>query len=352
MKVIYSDIHAVHAPEFESDGGFVGRAYELAERGELIRSALAGAGGYSFLEPTDHGTEPISAIHDAGLMTFLATAWDQFSNGRHDRRVLMPDTFHNTHLREGMESGRVPGNVRGAAGHFAQDAATPIMAGTYAASRAAVDVALTASDHVLAGERYAYGLCRPPGHHAAHAMYGGYCYFNNAAIVAHDIVRRTGAKACVLDVDYHHGNGTQQIFYQRDDVLFVSLHADPDRAYPYFSGWADEVGAGIGRGSTLNLPQAPQANDDAFLGGHGLAQALDAIAKFGPTTLVVSLGVDAFDGDPIGDLKVSTQGFGRVGSAISQLNLPTVVLQEGGYNLQHLGANVLSFLNGLQATAG
>ena len=347
MKVIYDKGHELHSPKFESDGGYVGTAYELAERGELIRSALAADGAFDFRNATNHGDSPITAVHDAALLEFLSTAWTRFSAGRPERETLIADTYFNARYRPNMEPGRAPANVRGAAGYYGFDAATPIMSGTYPAARLAVDVALTAADHVLSGDKIAYGLCRPPGHHAATGMYGGYCYFNNAAIVASELAKRTGGRSCVLDVDYHHGNGTQEIFYERDDVLFVSLHADPDRAYPFYSGWADEIGSGPGRGMTLNLPQARHTNDDTFLAGGGIAQALDAISAAGVTSLVVSLGVDAFDGDPIGDLSISTAGFGRIGAAIAQLGLPTVVLQEGGYNLEHLGANVLSFLKGI-----
>jgi acetoin utilization deacetylase AcuC-like enzyme len=345
MHVVYDPAHLQHAPEFETDGGYRSAAFEVTERAELIKSALAAEAVHTFVTPSEHGTAPIEAVHDPRMVAFLSQAWEQFAALKPGRSVLMADSYNNAAYRAGMGAGHEPKGILGRTGYWAQDTATPIMAGTYPAARAAVDVALSAADLVLGGATVAYGLCRPPGHHAAAAMFAGYCYFNNAAIVAHDLVGRTGQRVAVLDVDYHHGNGTQQIFYERDDVFFVSLHADPDRAYPYFSGWADEVGAGRGRGQTFNLPQPARADDDLYL--KSVERAADAIASAHVGSLVVSLGVDTFDGDPISDLAVSTPGFARIGASIARLGLPTVVVQEGGYNLEHLGANVTSFLGGI-----
>jgi acetoin utilization deacetylase AcuC-like enzyme len=218
--------------------------------------------------------------------------------------------------------------------------------GTYGAARGAVDVALTAVDLVLAGAPAAYGLCRPPGHHAPRAAYGGYCYFNNAAIAAHHIATSTGTKVTVLDVDYHHGNGTQQIFYARDDVQYVSLHGDPNRAYPYFAGYADECGAGRGLGANRNFPLPAGTDDDLF--ESTLAAALEAVAGFDPAVLVVSLGVDTYRDDPIADFALSTPGFGRCGALVAGLRRPTVVLQEGGYDVGTIGENVRTWLAGFE----
>jgi acetoin utilization deacetylase AcuC-like enzyme len=180
-------------------------------------------------------------------------------------------------------------------------------------------------------------------------MMGGYCYFNNAAIVAEELSRRTGGRVAILDVDYHHGNGTQQIFYGRGDVLYVSLHGDPARAYPYFSGFEEETGAGEGAGSTLNLPLPVRCDDDTYLAS--LDRALEAIDAFGDAPLVVSLGIDTYRLDPICDLGLTTEGYTRIGAQVAGLGRPTVVLQEGGYFVPDLGANVLSWLRGLE-TAG
>jgi acetoin utilization deacetylase AcuC-like enzyme len=230
-------------------------------------------------------------------------------------------------------------------GWWCFETTTPLTVGTYEAARGAVDVAMSATQIVLDGERFSYGLCRPPGHHATTDLYGGYCFFNNAAIVAHHVASTTGTKVTVLDVDYHHGNGTQQIFYERDDVQFVSLHGDPARAYPYFTGYAEETGSSKGLGSTLNLPLAARTDDDTYL--KSLERACESIRKFGPSMLIVSLGLDTFITDPISDLSLTTPGYDRCGALVAQLNLPTVVLQEGGYDVNALGVNVQSWLHGL-----
>ena len=199
---------------------------------------------------------------------------------------------------------------------------------------------------MLGGASSAYGLCRPPGHHAPAGLYGGYCFFNNAAVAAHHVVANTGSSVTILDVDYHHGNGTQQIFYRRDDVQYVSLHGDPASAYPYVTGFEGERGAGRGAGANLNVPLAAGTDDDAYLGA--LSAALEAISSFGPSVVIVSLGVDTFHNDPISDLAITTEGFRAQGELVAQLALPTVVLQEGGYDVDAIGDNVRQFLLGIR----
>ncbi len=230
-------------------------------------------------------------------------------------------------------------------GRWCFETTTPITEGTFDAARSAVDIALTATQLVLDGERSVYGLCRPPGHHAPTALYGGYCFFNNAAIAAHHVASTTGSKVTVLDVDYHHGNGTQQIFYRRGDVQYVSLHGDPQRAYPYLSGFSGETGAGRGAGTNLNVALDAGTDDEAYLAA--LGPACEAIQAFGPSLVVVSLGVDTFHNDPISDLAVTTEGLRAQGELVAQLALPTVIVQEGGYDVDAIGDNVRAFLNGV-----
>jgi acetoin utilization deacetylase AcuC-like enzyme len=260
----------------------------------------------------------------------------------------VPDVFLTTGVREGMGDAPLGSTMHAQIGRWCFETATPIVAGTFAAARAAVDVALTAADIVLRGDPVAYALCRPPGHHAPRAAYGGYCYFNNAAIAAQHLVRETGGRVTVLDVDYHHGNGTQQIFYDRADVQYVSLHGDPHRAYPYFSGFAEESGTGAGHGTTLNLPLPAGLDDDGYLAA--LARALDAVDAFRPAAVVVSLGVDTWMNDPIADFAVSHDGFARCGAAVARLGVPMVVVQEGGYDVSAIGENVRRWLLGAAAT--
>ena len=202
---------------------------------------------------------------------------------------------------------------------------------------------------MLGGETAAYGLCRPPGHHAARSMYGGYCYFNNAAIAAEAIARRTGEPVSILDVDYHHGNGTEQIFWRRGDVLYVSLHAHPDREYPYFLGWPDETGEGPGAGANLNLPLPAGVSDEAYL--EALDRGLERIAGHPGSVLVVSLGFDTYGLDPLGDFALTTEVYHEVGRRAAALGKRLVILQEGGYYVPALGDNARAWLRGAEGRA-
>jgi acetoin utilization deacetylase AcuC-like enzyme len=345
IPVVWSPLHRRHAPTIEVELGRPVAQYELPARADRIHEALAEAPDrFRLLEPVSHGVGPIEAVHEPGLVVFLETAWEQVHR-EEGLAEAIPDTVVHPALRAGMGPVPAPAGAAARLGYWCFETMTPLVEGTYDAARGAVDVALTAADLVLRGERVAYGLCRPPGHHAPTAAYGGYCYFNNAAITAHAIATATGTRVTVLDVDYHHGNGTQQIFYERADVQYVSLHGDPNRAYPYFAGYADETGAGRGSGTNLNLPLPPGADDDRYL--TALAQAIEAVDAFDPSVLVVSLGVDTFHLDPIADFALSTDAFTRSGAAVAGLARPMVVLQEGGYHLPSIGGNVRAWLDGV-----
>ncbi|MFL5722964.1 MAG: histone deacetylase family protein, partial [Chloroflexota bacterium] len=313
MQVVYSPAHLAHDITSETFMGLSIPANEVAERAERIRNALTADGGFQFTEPTDHGESPITAVHDAGLVRFLEVAWSELRRQGISRPFLSADTYPNRSMFEGMSDDAVAGLVRepvhagGRAGFWGLDSAAPLVAGTYSAARAAVDVALTAADLVLAGQPAAYGLCRPPGHHAARSMYGGYCFLNNAAIAADAIVRATGERVAILDVDYHHGNGTQDIFYERGDVLYVSIHADPVMDYPYYWGHADERGKRAGHGANLNLP-LPRGTDWATYQS-ALLQALDRIETHEAELLIVSYGADTYEGDPISHFNLKTSDY-------------------------------------------
>jgi acetoin utilization deacetylase AcuC-like enzyme len=350
VKVVYTLRHRLHHPERELEGSRFQDPFEHPGRAETIRAALAADDRFELVAPDESGKEPIEAVHDPGLVSFLETAWHDFQIERGPTHDVIPDVFAMPALREGMGPASEPTPIAARLGWWCFETTTPIMQTTYEAARSSVDVALSAAALVTGGERFAYGLCRPPGHHAARAAYGGYCFFNNAAIVAHDLARSTGSKVTVLDVDYHHGNGTQQIFYARDDVQFVSLHGDPVRAYPFVTGHADEVGAGRGDGTTSNFPLPAATNDDDYL--VVLASACEDIVEFGPSMLVVSLGLDTYYLDPISDLALTADGFESCGAMIAALGLPTVLLQEGGYADDDLGENVRRWLLGAAGGAG
>lgn len=352
MQVVYTPAHLAHDLTVETYMGMPIPANEVAERAERIRTALEADGGFAMIDPSEHGEDPITAVHDPGLVRFLESAWSELRAQRIPRSFLSADTYPNRAMFEGMSEAAVtamvrePRQVGGRAGYWGLDSAAPLVAGTYVAARAAVDVALTTVDLVLGGERAAYGLCRPPGHHAARSMYGGYCFFNNAAIAAEHLLRtaRGPARLAILDIDFHHGNGTQQIFYERADVLFVSIHADPERHYPYFSGYADERGAGAGVGYNLNLPLEAGVTNERFL--DVLDQALAAVRAFAPGDLVISAGFDTFGGDPIADFALTAAIYPEIGRQIAALGLPSLIVQEGGYAVAALGENVVGFLRG------
>ena len=349
VKVVYTPRHRAHAVTRETYLGLPIPAHEVVERAEVIRDALAAAGGFELVEPTDHGEAPILAVHHRGLVRFLEAAWGEVERQAVDRDFLVADTYPSRAMFESFSSEalarlREPEAIGGRAGWWGLDSSNPIVAGTYDAARGAVDVALTAADLVLAGEVMAYGLCRPPGHHAARSMAAGYCFFNNAAIAAEALAKATGEPVAILDVDYHHGNGTQQIFWRRAEVLYVSLHADPARVYPFFLGHADEIGEGPGEGANLNLPLPAQTSDDAYL--PVLDRALEAIAATSGSIVVVSLGFDTYRDDPLGDFALTTDAYFEIGRRVAGLGRRLVVLQEGGYHLPSLGDNAVAWLRG------
>jgi acetoin utilization deacetylase AcuC-like enzyme len=351
IPLIASDHHLAHDGLVELLAGERIPCYETPERATAIREALLATGDFTVEQPTEHGPDPIAAVHEVELIDLVEHAWtDAIAAGRDPSRPLLPDTFLLGAYAAGMELGRLPVGRHDRLGAFCFDTATPIVAGTADAARAAVDIALTAVDRALAGAPLAYGLCRPPGHHAGRNLIGGYCFFNNAAIAAQSMVDRGAQRVAILDVDFHHGNGTQQIFWERGDVLYVSLHGDPAASYPYYSGYATERGFGVGEGANLNLPLPAGTDGDAYLAA--LDEGLDAIRAFAPDApLVVSLGFDTFHADPICTFALHTNDYARIGSAIATLDMPVVALQEGGYAVEALGANAVAFLSGLRMGA-
>ena len=345
--LIASDDHLAHDGLVELVAGQPVPCFESPERATVIRDALLATGDYAIEAPTDHGPDPIAAVHAVELIDLVEHAWtDAIAAGRDPSRALLPDTFLLGAYAAGMSLERLPVGRHDRLGAFCFDTATPIVAGTAAAAHAAVDIALTALDRVLSGEPLAYALCRPPGHHAGRTLIGGYCFFNNAAITAEAVLARGAQRVAILDVDFHHGNGTQQIFWERPDVLYVSLHGDPAGIYPYFSGYAVERGGGPGEGTNLNLPLPPGTDGDAYLAT--LDEALEAIRAFDPDApIILSLGFDTYHADPICNLALRTDDYARIGSAIASLKMPVVAIQEGGYAIDALGRECGRFLGAL-----
>jgi len=348
LRFVYSDRHMLHDPKTEVQIGVAQAMHETPSRAEAIREALVADGGFTIEEPTEHGVGPIHAVHEPAMVRYLEDAWHEWEAAS-GAPEMIPDTVLHPALREGMAAASEPRFPLARLGYWCFETMTPVVPGTYEAARAAVDVALTTADLVLGGEPAAYGLCRPPGHHAPRAAFGGYCYLNNAAITAQYVAERSGEPVAILDVDYHHGNGTQQIFHARGDVLYVSLHGHPDRAYPYFLGYEDETGTGEGAGANLNLPLPTGCDDALYL--DAIERALEAIAAFGGSTVIVSLGLDTYRRDPICDLALTTPAYHEIGRRVAALGRRLVILQEGGYYVPDLGENVREWLRGAGGSA-
>ena len=342
MQVFASPRHLRHDPEREIESSGFQAPFEHPGRAESIAAALGADDRFDIVEPDEWGIGPIEAVHDPGLVRFLESAWTDYQREVGPTHDVVPDVFALRGLRDGMEPGAEPRPVAARLGRWCFETTTPLTEGSYDAARSAVDCALSATTAVLGGDAVAYGLCRPPGHHATTALYGGYCFFNNAAVAAAQALAAGCERVTILDVDYHHGNGTQQIFYGRGDVQFVSLHADPARAYPYHTGFGDETGADRGRGANLNVPLGLGVADDEYLAAFERAE--DAIDAFAPALVVVSLGADTFE--VAHRVALSTAGFERCGRAVAALDRPLVALQEGGYAVGELGENVRRWLIG------
>ncbi len=340
MKVFWDPVQLAHTPQFFMLRGAVKPNFEVPARAEALLAACHEM-GLPVLKPPPADPATLLAVHDAAYLAFLRDGFAAWS-ALPDRGAEM---VANSHPAPEMAAngGRVPSHIIGQVGWFTADAACPIGAGTWPAAVAAAAGAVAAADEAAAG-RNAYALARPPGHHTYRAKAGGHCYLNNAAIAAERLRARGASRVAVLDIDSHHGNGTQGIFWNRGDVLFVSVHGDPDRYYPWFTGRADERGGAAGEGCTLNLPLAIGTGDAGWL--EAVHAGVAAVAAFGAEALVVSLGFDASIDEPLNALAVTADGFARAGEAIGGLRLPTVLVQEGGYNVDALGTLLTRFMTG------
>ncbi len=338
MKIIYSDKHAQHDPQTFVVRGVKQRSAEQPERATRLLTAATGA-GHEITAPKEFGPGPAASVHTPDYLDFLQTAAREWAKLPGASDEVVPN------VHPARQPATYPKGLTGRAGWHQVDMGCPIGPHTWDAALAATEVATTAAELVLSGTREAYALCRPPGHHAYADMAGGFCFLNNTAIAAQRL-RTKHARVAVLDVDVHHGNGTQGIFYTRADVLTVSIHADPDYYYPYFWGHAHEIGESAGRGCNLNLPLPLGSADAPWLAAGDTALA--RIRAFAPTALVVALGLDASESDPLQGLKVTGAGFHAMASKIAQLGLPTVLVQEGGYLGDDLGRNLVQFLAGFE----
>lgn len=339
MNLFLSERQLAHDPQHFMANGAVSPNPEVPARVQILKTG-AEAAGCQMCTPDDAGQGPIAAVHSAEYLTFLRTIHTRWQRIEGASDEVIP----NIHPARRTDS--YPRSAVGQAGFHQADTACPISEGTWDAAYWSAQTALSAGADVTAGARAAYALCRPPGHHAFGDLAGGFCFLNNSGIVAEDL-RLRGLRPAILDVDVHHGNGTQGIFYHRADVLTVSIHADPMRFYPFFWGHAHERGEGDGLGANLNLPLPRGTADAAYL--ETLETALTRIADFGADVIVVALGLDAHVDDPFRGLAITTEGFGRIAEAIAATGLPLVIVQEGGYVSDSLGANLTAFLQGIES---
>lgn len=338
MKAILDDRQRVHDPKmFMANGVRLPNPEQPARIGVLREGAEAA--GCRFEAPSDHGLGPIAALHSPEYLVFLETIHSRWSRIEGASDEVIPN------IHPDRRTASYPRSATGQAGFHQADTSCPISAGTWEAAYWSAQTALTGADAVIAGARAVYALSRPPGHHAFGDLAGGFCFLNNSGIAAEAFLK-TGLRPAILDVDVHHGNGTQGIFYHRRDVLTVSIHADPIRFYPFFWGHAEERGAGDGLGYNLNLPLPRGTDDAAYL--EALDAALARTRAFGADVIVVALGLDAHENDPFKGFRVTTPGFARIAERIAAQGLPMLIVQEGGYLQPNLGANLTSFLSGVE----
>ena len=344
MKIIYSDKHKLRDADTELYGGQLVKPFERPSRMEYILARNDKVDAGPIIEPDDFGMEPILRVHDKGYVSLLQTAWQEWIAEGYEGEA-MATTWPARRMVQ-----KIPTHIEGKLGYYSMANETALTEGTWEAAYASAQVALTGADILHKGERAAFALCRPPGHHAAIDMYGGYCFLNNAAIAAQHLLDQGMKKVAIVDVDFHHGNGTQDIFYTRSDVLFASLHGDPADAFPHFLGYSDETGTGDGEGYNHNYPMKPNTGFAEWR--TALTDAFGKVQDYQPEALIISLGVDTFENDPISFFKLKSDDFTTYGADIAKLNLPTLFVMEGGYDIDEIGINTINVLQGFDAASG
>ena len=341
MRTIFSPDHRLHVSPGEFTFGTFVPAFEKPERADLVHARVLATKLGPVEAPKPQPRDALLAAHDPSLVDFLEHAHPRWLEiGR--TGAAYPSSF----FTRGMRTDRVPTGIEAQLTFYCFDGATPITATTWAAVKSSAETALTAADLVAGGEKAAFALCRPPGHHAGYDHFGGYCFLNNAAIAVRRFTEKGAKRVAVLDIDYHHGNGTQNIFYRDADVFVVNIHGDPNQEYPYLLGFADERGAGAGEGFNLNLPLPWGTEVPIWMGA--LEAGLAAIADYAPDAVVVSLGVDTFIEDPISQFRLTSSDYLTVGTRIAKLGLPTLFVMEGGYAVEEVGINAVNVLLGFE----
>jgi acetoin utilization deacetylase AcuC-like enzyme len=342
MKTVYSEEHNLHCGLLDPRGQNWSESAECPARANNVAAAIGDSELGEIIPPDSFDESRYLRIHAPDYLAFLKTVWSEWLASDEQGANARPDTFVGAGMRY-AETDCVVGKL----GRYSFDATSPFVEGSWAAIRASANTALTGAELIRGDNRLAFAACRPPGHHATERYCGGYCYLNNNSLAAQSLLDGGAGRVAILDVDYHHGNGTQSIFYERNDVLTVSLHADPKVEYPYFLGYADEPGEGIGHGFNINYPLPFGTGWNTY--SSALADALQQVGRFSPDALVVALGLDTFAGDPTTHFDITTDDFSRMGAAIGALGLPTLVVLEGGYSVDWIGRNTVNFLGGLES---
>lgn len=347
MLTIYNNQHALHHGKVEMFRGELVPCFEVPARADYVLQELKRRGLGAIEAPGAFDDAAITRVHAPRYVEFLRGAWAEWV--ALDPANAQRDALPSYWPIRGFRSDVLPASFAARMGLFSYDAGTPLTAGTWAAARSGAACAFTAARRLLQGERATFALTRPPGHHAGADFFGGYCFLNNAAIAAQTLRDAGVQRVAVLDIDYHHGNGTQAIFYERADVQFTSIHGDPHTEYPYYLGYADERGAGAGLGFNHNLPLARGSDFSAWRAA--LRAALQGVAAFKPGALVVSLGLDTFAGDPIAGFTLQSADYLQVGADLARAGLPTVFVFEGGYAVAEVGVNAVNVLEGFAQAA-
>lgn len=344
MKTVYSDDHNAHSGLLDPRGLTWRESSECPARANNVAAAIRDEGLSEIIAPDHFPDEKYLRLHAPDYLEFLKTVWQEWEASDEKGANARPDTFVGAGMRH-ADTDCVVGKL----GRYSFDATSPFVEGSWRAIQTSANIALTGAEIIKGSDRMAFAACRPPGHHATETYCGGYCYLNNNSLAAQSLLDGGASRVAILDVDYHHGNGTQSIFYARNDVLTVSLHADPKVEYPYFLGYADEPGEGQGHGFNVNYPLPFGTAWDTY--GPALRSAIEQVRRFSPDALVVALGLDTFAGDPTTYFEITTDDFARMGEAIAAPGLKTLVVLEGGYSVDWIGRNTVSFLGGL-ASAG
>jgi len=344
VLTFYNELHAQHRGRHEFFRGALVPCFEKPERADSVLAELGRRGLGRIVTPQGVPLMSLERIHTPRYLHFLRTAWSEWLalDPANAGRDAFPSVWPVRSLRHDVE----PDNFTARMGLYSMDSGTPLTAGTWTAAKTGADCAVNAAHALRLGERGAFVLSRPPGHHAGKDFFGGYCFLNNAALAAQHMLDDGARKVAILDIDYHHGNGTQSIFYDRSDVLFVSIHADPRSEYPFYLGHADERGDGAGHGFNMNLPLPQDSSAKAWFGA--LETACIRLGSFGADALVVSLGVDTFAGDPLSRFALQSADYLKIGERLAYLNVPTAFIFEGGYAVKELGVNVVNVLEGFE----